>query len=102
MDGASGGEQGSARTWSQRERDILLAAGYDPDGTDPLQFDAGFLSRLPHTHVERIIGPLVNDDVRMNAEAIEAAALDNQMADRDLDLDRRAARPGDDLCTIPR
>ena len=51
MDGASGGEQGSARTWSQRERDILLAAGYDPDGTDPLQFDAGFVLTFVLTSV---------------------------------------------------
>ena len=86
MDGAPDGGQEPLRAWSLRDRDILLAAGYDPDGIDPSQADTGFLSRLPHTHIERLIGPLVDDAVRIRAEAMRcAAALARERAE-----DRRA------------
>ena len=79
MSGAHDGGQELVRTWSLRDRDRLRAAGYDPD-----RIDSGFLSRLPHNHVERLIGPLVDDAVRICAEAIcRAETLAREQAEND-------------------
>jgi hypothetical protein len=56
--------------WSRRDRERLIAAGFDPAGINPDTADADFWSRLPPASMERVLGPNPADVARARAQQI--------------------------------
>jgi hypothetical protein len=59
-----------AGLWSRRDRERLIAAGFDPACINPDTADADFWSRLPPTSLERVLGPKPADVARARAQQI--------------------------------